>query len=262
MTTQPRHDAREQGDVTTERGVYVYGIIWSPDDLPADLPSVGDDKAPVRLASHRGLSALVSEVPLARPLGTRQDLLAHERVLDTLAEETTVLPMRFGSVVSTVDAVTDELLAPHHEHFESVLSELDGLVQLTVRGKYTEDAHLREVVTEEPEIMRLRESLQGVAEDAGYSERVRLGELVNEAVAKKRQSDGEDLVRSLEPAAVASASHEVGGVEDAVDAAFLVDRRRVPEFERAVDELAERWTGRVSLRLLGPLAPYDFLPES
>jgi hypothetical protein len=37
--------------------------------------------------------------------------------------------------------------------------------------------------------------------------------------------------------------------------AVLADRAAV------VEELGRRWSGRVRLRLLGPLAPYDFLPE-
>jgi hypothetical protein len=27
-----------------------------------------------------------------------------------------------------------------------------------------------------------------------------------------------------------------------------------------VDRLGERWSGRVRLRMVGPLAPYDFVP--
>src|SRR5205085_4808451 len=89
------------------------------------------------------LAALISELNLSRPLGTRDDLLAHERVLDSIAERTTVLPMRFPAVVGDVDAVRDELLGPHHEHFEAVLSELAGLVQFSVRGQYIEGSQLR-----------------------------------------------------------------------------------------------------------------------
>jgi len=35
------------------------------------------------------------------------------------------------------------------------------------------------------------------------------------------------------------------------------DRRE--ELEQAATELADRWSGRVEFRLLGPLAPYDFV---
>ncbi|MEU6263007.1 GvpL/GvpF family gas vesicle protein [Saccharopolyspora shandongensis] len=245
-----------------DRGVYVYGIVGHRKKLPDDLPSVGDGKEEVDLASYGKLSALVSEVQLARPLGTREDLLAHERVLDTLAAEATVIPMRFGSVVRTREAVVDELLAPHQGHFEEMLAELAGLVQFTVRGRYANDAHLREIVSEEPEIQELRAALQGLPEDAGYAERLRLGELVNNAVVRKREVDTEKLISLLQKSSAASAAHAVAGEDDAMHVAFLVDREAVAQFEQAVDDLGRQWDGRVNLRLIGPLAPYDFLPET
>lgn len=49
--------------------------------FPEALPSAGDDVAEVDLASYGKLSALVSEVKLSRPLGTREDLLAHDEPL-------------------------------------------------------------------------------------------------------------------------------------------------------------------------------------
>jgi hypothetical protein len=35
----------------------------------------------------------------------------------------------------------------------------------------------------------------------------------------------------------------------------------VKEFDDAVEDLGRDLAGRVRLRLLGPLAPYDFVPE-
>jgi len=41
----------------------------------------------------------------------------------------------------------------------------------------------------------------------------------------------------------------------------LVERERQEEFEDAVEGVGEELAGRVRLRLLGPVAPYDFTPE-
>ncbi len=257
--------ANIEGHATEEQeavdGVYVYGILHAPATLPDDLPTVGDGRSSVWMATHGDLAALVSELEVSRPLGTRDDLVAHERVLDSLAEQVTVLPMRFGAVVRDADAVVEELLRPHREHFDFVLSELAGTVQFTVRGRYVGEAHLREVVAEEPDVQELREALQGVPDDAGYAERMRLGELVNAAVTRKREADAEALADVLLPHSAASTAHEVGGQEDAVHMAFLVDRGHRDEFEQALDELGRRWVDRIQLRLLGPLAPYDFVPD-
>lgn len=250
-----------RGEPAAKSGVYVYGIVTAATPLPRDLPSVGDDETEVHLVSHGQVAAVISDLNLNRPLGTKEDLLVHERVLDTIAADSAVLPIRFGAVVADADAVATELLEPHHDHFASELGELAGLVQFTVRGRYVGDVHLREVLAEEPGVMELREALRGMPENAGYSERVRLGELVNQGVVRKRQVDTEVLVEALSRNVVAVAPHDVTGEDAAVNAAFLVDRKQLSQFDEAVDAIGQQWAGRIHLHLLGPLAPYDFLPE-
>jgi gas vesicle protein GvpL/GvpF len=263
MTTHAERgqDAALPEGAAGDHGVYVYGVLASSTEVPEALESVGDDDTPVRLVTHGDIAAVVSDVYLTRALGTPQDLLAHERVLDAIAADTTVLPMRFGGVVTSEEAVTDELLAPHHDHFKEVLAELDGMVQFSVRGRYVDNAHLREILEEDREVRQLRDALQEVPEDAGYEERLRLGELVSEAVVRKRAADAEELIAALSSSTVATAQHEVAGEDDAFDVAFLVEHGMRDQFEHALDDLGDEWSGRISLRLTGPLAPYDFVPK-
>jgi hypothetical protein len=50
--------------------------------------------------------------------------------------------------------------------------------------------------------------------------------------------------------------------EQVLDSAFLVSRDRRHEFEHAVDQLGSELADSVKLRLIGPLAPYDFVVEA
>jgi hypothetical protein len=74
-------------------------------------------------------------------------------------------------------------------------------------------------------------------------------------------ADTDTLVEALAPYAVAVAPREPTGEDTAADVAFLIADEERPEFEQAVDELGDRWAGRIRLRMLGPLAPYDFVPH-
>ena len=47
--------------------------------------------------------------------------------------------------------------------------------------------------------------------------------------------------------------------EDAVQIAVLLEVDRQGELEQAVGDLAARWDDRVTMRLVGPMAPYDFV---
>ncbi|WP_329259814.1 GvpL/GvpF family gas vesicle protein [Actinoallomurus sp. NBC_01490] len=242
---------------------YVYGIIRADASVPDDL--TGLDGQPVSVVAHGPCAALVSELAQQRPLGERADLLAHQRVLDVFVSAgVDILPSRFGAALGSRDAVEKELLAENGERLSQVLDRLTGRQEVRVKGTYVQEAILREVVAEEPEVAELNERVRNVPEDASdavYYDRVRLGELVAQSVKRRRDEEGARLLESLAPAAAAVAAHAPVREEDVIDASFLVDRAKLADFQRTVDALAGEHQGRVTLRLVGPLPPYSFVPE-
>jgi hypothetical protein len=238
---------------------YVYGIVPADVEANPDARGVGDPPSPVAVVPHGEIAALVSEVDQDKPLGTPEHLEAHERLLDAAAAEVPVLPFRFGAVMTGRDAVAEELLAAHHDEFLAALRELEGRAEYVVKGRYVEDVVLREVLSENAEAARLRERIRGRSEDATRRERMALGEIVNAAVAAKRDADTRNLVDALTPVSVAVRVREPTHEEDAAHVAFLVEIAKQAELEEAVARFAGDWEGRVRLRLLGPLAAYDFV---
>jgi hypothetical protein len=237
---------------------YVYGLVGADTELPADLAGLGPS-GKVSTIRHERLAAIVSDVPTDRPLGTRADLVAHETVVDTVAIGTAVLPMRFPAVVEE-EAVVGELLEPNQDRFLEILSELDGLVQFTVKGRYEQENVLREVLDADPGLRELRDRVQEMPEDASYYERVRLGELIVGALESMREEDGDRVLDALSPLATDVSLRDLGEPDEVVNAAFLVRRDAMQGFEDAVEGVGEQWHGRVRFRLLGPVAPYDFVP--
>ena len=260
MKTGPQSETEERPASEPARACYVYGIVPADTTVPEDLTGVGGGE--VSLIPHDDLAGVVSEIPIGQALGTRDDLFAHEAVVESLAAETTTLPLRFGSVVTTADALVEEMLIPYYDWFTEVLDSLKGGREYAVVGNYVEETVIREVLEADPEAARLRERIRELPEDAAYYDRIRLGELIVKALDEMRQVDGEELVNTLEPHASAVAPRSPAGEDTAADAAFLVAEQDVSQFEEAVDELGRRWAGRIRLRLVGPLAPYDFVPPA
>jgi hypothetical protein len=250
--------AREAGQ---GKACYVYGIVPADVEFTDEVEGIGDPPGVVRLIRHGEIAALVSDVDITRPLGRPEDLMAHQELLDSMAAAAPVLPLRFGAVVTGEDAVTGEMLGPHHEEFAAALRELEGRAQYVVKGRYVEDALLGEVLSENPQADELRQQIRAAGGDeyATRELRMRLGEIVNQAVVAKRERDTRHAGDVLEPYCVASKVREPTHEEDAVHVAVLVDTGQQPELERALSELAREWEGRVTLRLLGPMAPYDFV---
>lgn len=242
-----------------QTGIYVYGILPADVELTSEMPGVGDPPAQVRVIHSDGLAALVSEVDVAKPLGSPQDLAAHEQIVDATAGAVPVLPARFGAVLASEEEVAQELLAANHDEFDDSLRELEGRAQYVVKGRYAENAILTEVLSENRQAARLADKIRGANPDATRDARIKLGEIINDAVTAKRHKDTRVLGDAMEGHCVASVVREPTHELDAVHVALLVDTDRESDLQQVIEDLARDWDGRIELRLLGPMAAYDFV---
>lgn len=242
-------------------GVYVYGIVPADVEPEPHTTGVGDPPGEIAVVRHGEIAALVSPLVSDRALGTPQDLTAHEKLLDGSAAVTPVLPLRFGAVMTDTAAVEEELLAAHEEEFHAALVELEGRAQFVIKGRYVQDAILRELLDENAEAARLRDEIRGKPEDATRNERIALGEMINQAIEAKRAEDTGKVVSEVEELDAMVNQRQPTHEEDAVHVAVLVESARQDELEEALRRLMAEWDGRVELQLLGPMAAYDFIAK-
>jgi len=243
----------------TQHAVYVYGIVPSDVTFEEEPTGVGSPPSPVRLVRHRDVAALISDVDVSGPLGTPEDLLIHEELLDASAAAAPVLPMRFGAVVANEDVVIAELIEPHYEEFAKALRELEGCQEFIVKGRYVEGTILQEILTEDPRAADLAAQTRDTDPMTNRDEQIELGEVINERLADKRAQDTRVLDDALADCASASVIRPPTDEFDAVHSAFLVKASDSDQLVCAVQELADDWDGRAELRIVGPVAAYDFV---
>ncbi|MGH2936863.1 MAG: GvpL/GvpF family gas vesicle protein [Solirubrobacterales bacterium] len=240
----------------TAKPRYVYGVVRADGKPPAVKGIAG---APLELVDIGEVAALTSIAPGEYLEAGREDLLTHSRVLEATLEQGTVLPMRFGVVVPDDETLRGRLLEGHREELLAQLAEMDGKVELALKGLYDEEAILRELVNQDREIGYLRNAIAGKSEAATYYERIRLGELIAEAFAAHQDHDSTAVVEELRPHAVAVRVGEPIHERMAVNASFLVERSGLPEFDRVVDAIGRREAGRIRFKVTGPLPPHSFV---
>jgi Gas vesicle synthesis protein GvpL/GvpF len=232
--------------------IYVYGVV-AADSVPS-FRRAGVADAPVRSIALGELAALVS--PVSGSLRVRRrDLLSHLRVLEDAFSAGTIVPCAFGVVLPSEDAVISELLDARRNELRELLQRLDGLAQFNVRISNDEDVVLKEIVESDPQIARLRRQTQRLG-DAGYHARIRLGELVAQALADRRDRDSDALLQRLEADSADVVLEEPG--EDVLKASFLVSRNRADAFDQALEEVARDHAPRLRLDVVGPLPPTAF----
>jgi hypothetical protein len=237
---------------------YVYGILPADAEVAEGATGIGTRKAPLELVTADGLAALVSEVD-TETLGRPEDLFDHQRLLDDVARDITVLPFRFGAVVSDREAIVTELLLPHRDEFLGTLGDVADKVEYLIRARYAEDVVLPEILEESPAARALLEEVRDLPPDAGRELRIQLGEMIGSAIESRRSADTSDLVDGISRYSTAVVEREPAGPEDAANVALLVDVARRHDLEAAVSRIADDWAPRVSVRLDGPMAPYDFV---
>jgi Gas vesicle synthesis protein GvpL/GvpF len=235
---------------------YVYAVV-EPKHRPSESPGITGAK--LRLIKGGGVAALVSRLRSREPELGRDELLVHASVLEAALAAGTVLPMRFGTVMEDDDAVRTRLLEPNAAALSQELTRLKDKVELRIRAVYDQECLLREIVQGDGEIARLRQALRHAPRDATYYDQIRLGELVAHAIERKRKIDADHLVDKLSPVAeavdVADAPHE----RVALNASFLVHRKRVPEFDAELERVAEEQANRLRVKYTGPLPPHSFV---
>lgn len=243
----------------TATGLFVYGVVPAGSTLP-DLSGVGD--TPLSLLPHAGLAAVVGPVPLDRPQVGPAELRAYHAVVDALAADGPVAPVRFGAVLRDDTEVVDALLEPHAATLTELLATLEGRRELKLRARFVEHAVLAEVVAADPVVRDLRERTLEVPEEVSWADRVRLGELVAQAVGARRDAEAAALWDLVAAHAVELRETPGSGTDHVLDLALLVDDDRVPDLERALEAYAEAAYDRMRLSLSGPLPPYDFVEAS
>jgi hypothetical protein len=242
-----------------QTGVYVYGILPADVKLTEKIRGIGNGE--VTLVRSGDLAALVSEVNIGQPLGMPEDFEAHQELADTAALGSPILPLRFGAVLDSEDAVVEELLEAHRDEFTTALQELEGRAQYVVRGRYVEQAILKEILAENREAAELASQIRAVDPDAARNEQIRLGEIIASGIEAKRQEDTRAFLEAVQGSYVARSLREPTHELDAVYVSFLVEDDQADELRQAVDDLVAEQEGRVEFGVRGPMAPWDFVGE-
>ncbi|MFJ3334599.1 GvpL/GvpF family gas vesicle protein [Streptomyces sp. NPDC086766] len=229
--------------------LYVYGITHAGVRAPG-TPGVGG--APVRLVTESGLCAAVSDPP-EQVRARRRDLTAHQAVLDELAAQSPVLPMRFAVVSPGADTLRAQLRADR-DRLSAQLETVRGCVEMNVKGSVVSGYFA--------ELVRRDEKLRALAHQTrrrpDYEANVRLGEALARGVRREARHAAHEVLARLTPLAVRTAQ---GPLDDdlVLSASFLLNAADEERFRQVVAAQARAFGDRLALSVTGPLPCYSFV---
>src|SRR5436309_774464 len=208
MMTQPivSTDDTEAEAAQAAGGKYVYCIIRL--DRSREFGEIGiGGGARVYTVHHKDLAAVVSDTPIVIYDPTRENVLAHEFVNETVMREFTLIPMSFGTVFrSESDVVT--LLRSTYQAFTDVLDKMQDKIEFGLKVLWDRDKVVASIERENDEIRRLKDEITRNAASSTYFARMQLGRLIESSLEEMSARYVSDIQDALKPIAVASRSNK------------------------------------------------------
>src|SRR5262245_15012500 len=242
--------------VSGSRGKYVYCIIEAQDPLKFGPIGIGADPSDVYTVHYKNLAAVVSDAPREVLDSTRENVLAHERVNETVMREHTVIPMSFGTIFKTRDDIV-ELLRSAAEAFGDVLNKMQNKLEFGLKVLWDRDQAIREVEGEDEDISRLKKEISG-QKGPTYFARMQYGRLVDSALQSRSERYVAEILDNLRDVSVASRINKPIGDKMIMNAAFLITRDKESAFDAKVKSIASRFD-RLTFKYTGPWPPYNFV---
>jgi hypothetical protein len=245
-------------EANLEEGKYVYCIIKSTDSKEFGPIGIGEGSSGVYTVHHMDLAAVVSDTPIRIYDPTRENVLAHEFVNETVMREYTVIPMSFGTLFRTEEDIV-ELLKSTYQAFDDVLDKMKDKIEFGLKVLWDREKVIASIEEDNEEIRRLRDEINRNAQSSTYFARMQLGRLVESALEEAGNSYVRDIHEALKPSAVASRSNKPIGDRMILNAAFLVDRDREKSFDDRVKEISRKYEELLTFKYTGPWPPYNFV---
>ena len=257
MPGAPAHKARPAAPpAAVVEGKYVYCIIKSDRPLTFGALGIGTEPADVHTVNFRDIAAVVSNTPMVVQDPTRDNVLAHQRVNETVMQQHTVIPMSFGTVFKTDDDII-ELLRSAYDAFADVLNKMQDKFEFGLKVLWDRDQIIREIEEEDEDIRRLKGEIQS-QKGSTYFARMQYGRMIDAALQSRSERYVTDIFQALRDVSVASRSNKPIGDRMIMNAAFLVARHLEQNFDSQVKEIGLRYD-KLTFKYTGPWPPYNFV---
>jgi hypothetical protein len=237
-------------------GRYVYCVIKTDRPRSFGPIGIGNDPAEVYTVNFRDIAAVTSATPLEVYDPTRDNVLAHERVNESVMRDFTVIPMSFGTVFKTDQDIV-ELLRTAYDAFRDVLGKMRDKLEFGLKVLWEPEAVISEIEKENENLRLLRQEISS-QQGSTYFARMQYGRLIDAALQARSERYVAEIFQALRDVSVASRSNKPIGDRMIMNAAFLVARQREDAFDARVKEIGRRYD-KLTFKYTGPWPPYNFV---
>ena len=243
----------------SKEGKYLYCIIESNDSRNFGPIGIGRRGDIVSTIGYRDIAAVISSSPMTRYVIDRDNLTAHEKVIEDVMKDYTVLPVRFCTIAASAEEVRTLLLRRYRE-FKGLLRDMDNKVEMGLKALWHDmNRVFAEIAEKNSEVRRLKKKAEGRAGKAGGTGGVALGMAVKEALEAKGAAEAAKILSAFKRTALDIRTNDLHGDRMLLNAALLIDRSREKLCDNLVEDLAAANSEWVDFKYVGPAPPFNFV---
>jgi hypothetical protein len=257
QTTTAKAPEKQPPSQPAARGrTYLYAVIGD-----AQCRTYGDfgiDGRKVYAIPAGRVAAVVSDVPSGTLRPERSRLAAHQEVLKKLMAEATPLPMSFGILADSPQAVRNMLSRNQHALREQ-LRRVAGKVEMGLRVTWDVPNIFEYFVNTHPELRLARDRLLGGHREPTQEQKIEVGRLFERLLNEDREVYADKVEAILAPHCFEIERNKCRNEGEALNLACLVERAAMPQFESSVFEAAKQFDNNFAFDYNGPWAPHNFV---
>jgi hypothetical protein len=235
-------------------GKYLYCVAREGAEVPDDL--TGMEKARLHAITVNGLSCIVSDAEFNDKAIDKESALVHERVLEGVMQNATIIPISFGHVARSEEDVRIKLLEAHKENLEEWLGNLEGKIELSLKAFWLDIKPVFAEISEGSEEIRRLKAKSKITRD----DQMRAGEIAAQLFGKKREGMEAELIELMAPIAMNNKKCNLFGEQMIANLAFLIKKEDLEKFDARLNEYEEGLKDRnIMFKYAGPVPPFNFV---
>jgi hypothetical protein len=235
---------------------YVYAIVT--DVQGRTYGDFGIDGHKVYSIPAGRVAAVVSDLPSGMIRPERSRLAAHQEVLKKLLVEGTPLPMSFGILADSPEAVR-KMLSRNQQALLAQLRRVAGRVEMGLRVAWDVPNIFEYFVNTHPELRLARDRLLGGCREVTQEQRIEVGRMFDRLLNEDRDAYTDQVEGILAPRCIEIEQNKCRNECEVMNLACLVERAAMPQFESGVFEAARKFDNNFAFDYNGPWAPHNFI---
>lgn len=252
---------------STKEGRYIYCIIEIGEPRPCTQErgesktfghlGIGGRNDLLYTVCFDNLAAVVSDSPLMKYSISRENTIAHEKAIEEVMKEYTVLPARFGTIAEDEEKVK-QILEKESGNFKTLLAKMEGKKELGLKAVFKENIY-NDILVKYEDIRILKEKLANLPPEKTIYQRVEIGRMVQEALEKEKERYKSQILDVLSPLVEELKINNNYGERMFLSAAFLINKDKEELFDQKVQEFDAKYGEKVNFKYVGTVPPFNFV---